>query len=88
MGEFGVYDLTLDADGDCPVDIALKPVHANLALLYSFLILLLLGIVFRIYVFLDNRGYLDKLKAAVQNLLRELGFEVSQLEEHFFTDYK
>jgi hypothetical protein len=46
MGEFGVYDLMVSGNM-CKVETSLDPVNANLALLYSFLILLLLGIAFR-----------------------------------------
>ena len=43
-----MYDFALEEDGDCSLVTALEPVNAFLALLYSFLILLLLGVVYRL----------------------------------------
>lgn len=43
LGEFGVYDFTIDADDQCNFTTALEPVNAYLAILYS--ILILFGIV-------------------------------------------
>lgn len=78
MGQFGVYDMRLSADDDqtCHVKTALEPVNATIAILYCFLIVLALGVLYRVFRFLDKRGKFDGFKKAVKNKLRDLGFEV------------
>ena len=71
-----MYDLTLTSDGECAFEEALEPANANLALLYCFLILLGMGIVWRLLVFLDGKGYFDPLYANVVKFQRAMGFEV------------
>ena len=77
-GEFGVYSLVLDSEGKaCTVSTALEPVNSNLALLYSFLICLLIGITIQAVIFSSKKGYLDSLKEKMNQYRGKLGFEVN-----------
>lgn len=63
LGEFGVYDLILDENSTCTVTTALEPVKANLAILICTIILLTIGVVWRIVIYDDRRQRIKKLGA-------------------------
>ena len=76
-GEYGVYDLILNEEGkSCTVTTALEPINSNLALLYSFLICVLIGIVIQAVIFCSKKGYLDSLKQKYNDFQQKMGFEV------------
>ena len=84
IGEFGFYDVILRDDGkSCDPEIALGPVDDNLALLYSFLCLLGLGIVFQVVMYFERRRKFQGIKRAFKNFQKELGFEVIRAECFF-----
>ena len=70
----------LDGQGkNCSVSTELEPVNSNLALLFSFLICLLIGIIIQAVIFCSKKGYLDPLKEKWNQFLAKLGFEVRLL---------
>jgi hypothetical protein len=77
MGEFGVYDLVLSPDDTCTKQVALDPVNANLAILYSFLIFLGVGLLYRVFEhLLTSKSGAQKL-LSFKKLLKRKGFPVS-----------
>ena len=71
LGEFGVYDLTINNDG-CSFSTALQPVNEYLAILYSFLIILGLVLVYNLISFGRHRGYLSPVEKSVCYITRTL----------------
>ena len=82
MGEFGFYDLTLTANGECKFTEKVPPANANLAILLCFLVLLGMGIIWRLLVWMDGRGYFDGVYYNFVKFQRALGFEVGFVFVH------
>ena len=69
LGEFGVYDLTINKDG-CIFSTAFEPVNEYLAILYSFLIILGLVLVYNVISFGRHRGYLSPVEKLIRYITR------------------
>ena len=78
LREFGVYDLVLSSDGTaCEVTEALESVNAFLAILYWSLIVIGLVVIYKVFMYFNDKGSYDKAKKAWRNQKRKMGFKVS-----------
>ena len=76
LGEFGVYDLIHDGSKECTFTEALEPANANLALLYSFLALLGVGLVYRAMVWIRRSTIGVRTERTIRQRLKTVGFDV------------
>lgn len=87
IGEFGVYDLTVDVNVDgkasCDFSNALDPVNAYLAILYSLLIILGIVVVYNLVCLALQKGYLT----SIQNLTKRIRncLNPEQVKEKIFS---
>ena len=80
FGEFGVYDV--DVVKNCTVNTAIEPVNGNLAILYCALILLAIGILFRLVKWAVQKRYTAKLERFFKLTKRQIGYEVHLFKEN------
>ena len=77
LGEFGVYDI--DVSQNCTVITKVEPVNEYMAILYCSLILLLLGLLFRIVKWAVQKRYTAKIERFYKIIKQKIGYEVHRV---------
>jgi hypothetical protein len=87
LGQFGVYDVVTPENPsvgsgtypDCDFRTALDPVDSNIAILYCALILLAVGLLYRILVFCRRKGLFRPILRSVWRIKKSIGYKVADV---------